>query len=58
MVKPKKLQTKILEHTVFIEHKMCGMRSYNQEDIKHKYCGNCHRFIGEESYTIRFERNK
>lgn len=24
----------------------CGMTSYNPEDEKNKYCGNCHRFEG------------
>ena len=24
--------------------KECGMRSYNAEDIKEKYCGKCHAF--------------
>jgi len=22
----------------------CGMTSYNPNDVKHKYCGNCHEF--------------
>lgn len=22
----------------------CGMTSYNPNDIKHKYCGNCHKW--------------
>lgn len=23
---------------------LCGMRSYNRNDIEQKYCGRCHRF--------------
>lgn len=26
----------------------CGMISFNINDIKEKYCGNCHRFHKEE----------
>jgi hypothetical protein len=22
----------------------CGMKSYNQDDIEHRYCDNCHKF--------------
>lgn len=22
----------------------CGMRSFNANDLKHRYCGNCHQF--------------
>lgn len=24
---------------------VCGMTSHNQEDVKHRYCGNCHQSI-------------
>lgn len=24
---------------------VCGMTSYNPNDVKHKYCGNCHKFL-------------
>lgn len=23
---------------------VCGMKSYNQNDVEQKYCGNCHQF--------------
>jgi len=26
---------------------VCGMTSYNPNDIKYKYCGNCHEFLEE-----------
>jgi transcription elongation factor Elf1 len=26
----------------------CGMRSYNPNDVRERYCGNCHLFIDEE----------
>ena len=26
----------------------CGMKSYNENDIKHGYCGNCHEFTRGE----------
>ena len=29
----------------YIACKICGMKSYHSEDIKHKYCGNCHEFL-------------
>jgi len=25
----------------------CGMTSYNANDAKHRYCGRCHKFMGE-----------
>lgn len=28
----------------YIECLTCGMKSYHSEDIKHRYCGWCHRF--------------
>lgn len=28
----------------WIECPKCGKRSYNPNDIKHRYCGNCHEF--------------
>lgn len=34
----------------------CGMTSYHPEDVKHKYCGNCHQTIYEldfDSFTGR-----
>lgn len=30
----------------------CGMVSYNENDIKHKYCGNCHQFLRPTEYEI------
>ena len=29
----------------------CGMVSYNTNDIKHRYCGNCHVFFDENVMT-------
>jgi hypothetical protein len=26
----------------------CGMISYNKNDVKNKYCGNCNVFIGDD----------
>jgi hypothetical protein len=26
---------------------ICGMISYNQQDVEQRYCGNCHRFLAE-----------
>jgi hypothetical protein len=34
----------IVNSQSFIECKRCGMRSYNPNDIKYKYCGCCCRF--------------
>lgn len=28
----------------FIQCLTCGMKSYNENDIKYKYCGKCHKF--------------
>ena len=25
----------------------CGMTSYNLNDVKHRYCGRCHKFMAE-----------
>jgi ribosomal protein L37E len=33
-----------LGYVVAIKCTLCGMTSYNPNDIKEKYCGNCHRF--------------
>jgi RNase P subunit RPR2 len=27
----------------------CGMTSYHPDDIKNRYCGNCHEFIPKEA---------
>lgn len=29
----------------YIECTKCHMKSYNSNDIKYKYCGNCHEFL-------------
>lgn len=31
-------------HTGAIKCLKCGMTSYNPNDVRHKYCGNCHEF--------------
>lgn len=28
--------------------RVCGMTSYNPNDVKHRYCGNCHEFTENE----------
>jgi len=38
-------QTSITCHT-------CGMTSYHPEDIQHRYCGNCHEFLQDGTFSI------
>lgn len=33
-----------------IVHNRCGMRSYNPNDIRERYCGHCHIFMDYEEY--------
>ena len=35
-----------------IECKSCQMRSYNMNDVIHRYCGNCHRHLKPGEYKI------
>jgi hypothetical protein len=35
-----------------ITHHACGKTSYNKQDIAKKYCGRCHIFMAEGTYTI------
>lgn len=28
----------------------CGMKSYNENDVRFRYCGNCHEFKDESRY--------
>jgi len=35
-----------------IWHHACGYKSYNSHDIAKKYCGRCHSFMSEGTYTI------
>ncbi len=38
---------------------ICGMVSYNPNDVEHRYCGNCHRFhLGPPSYSEALKQAK
>lgn len=42
----------------YIECLTCRMRSFNPNDIQHKYCGRCHKFHDEpqeEGHTLAAE---
>jgi hypothetical protein len=32
----------------WIECRMCGMKSYNPNDVRQRYCGKCHVFHGQD----------
>ena len=34
----------------------CGMISYNENDVKNKYCGNCNVYIGNDDEGVFHER--
>jgi hypothetical protein len=36
-------------------HFICGLRSYNQNDIKFKYCANCHTFPEDQEKFEKLE---
>lgn len=31
---------------------LCGMASYNLNDVRHRYCGRCHVFIADELVLV------
>jgi len=35
-----------------IQCKQCGRVSWNKNDVKHRFCGNCHVFLEEAQYEI------
>lgn len=34
----------IMNNGAAIKCSMCGLTSYHPDDVKHRYCGNCHLF--------------
>ncbi len=33
----------------------CGFTSWNRNDVKHKYCGNCHEFHDTKEWKKRWK---
>lgn len=38
-------------------HFRCGLRSYNSNDIKYKYCTACHTFPEDERFKVQLKKN-
>jgi hypothetical protein len=33
-----------------ILHRVCGLLSWNPQDVEHRYCGFCHEFVADVMY--------
>ena len=55
--KPKYAQYEITDNGMAITHLKCGMKSHNQKDVEHRFCGFCHVFMDEGEATTHSRKS-